>query len=151
MRIASIGGGPGGLYSSILFKKAFPEAEITVFEQNRSDDTFGWGVVFSDETLGNFEPHDKETHDEILNQFIYWNEIDTFFGGTCVKSTGHGFCGMSRKRLLNIFQERCLALGVVINASRSVNYAKGAPGESWTDAVRRAAEELALESAGLLK
>ncbi len=115
MRIASIGGGPGGLYSSILFKQAFPEAEITVFEQNRPDDTFGWGVVFSDETLSNFEPHDKKTHDAIIDQFIYWSEIDTFFRGECITSTGHGFCGMSRRKLLQIFQERCLELGVTIH------------------------------------
>ena len=114
MRIACIGGGPAGLYSSILFKKAFPDLEITIFEQNRPNDTFGWGVVFSDETLGNFEPHDKESHDEILAQFIYWSEIETYYNDTCVKSTGHGFCGMSRKKLLNILQNRCLELGVDI-------------------------------------
>ncbi len=121
MRIASIGGGPGGLYTSILLKRSFPEADIVVYEQNRADDTFGWGVVFSDETLGNFEPHDKKSHDEIIEQFIYWKEIDTYFGGTCIKSTGHGFCGMSRKRLLKIFQDRCIELGITIHFETRVD------------------------------
>jgi anthraniloyl-CoA monooxygenase len=125
MRIACIGGGPAGLYSSILFKKAFPDLEITIFEQNRPNNTFGWGVVFSDETLGNFEPHDKPSHDEILKQFIYWSEIETYYGDTCVKSTGHGFCGMSRKKLLSILQNRCLELGVNIEfETRFDDYSK---------------------------
>ncbi|MDC1143138.1 bifunctional salicylyl-CoA 5-hydroxylase/oxidoreductase, partial [Planctomycetota bacterium] len=112
MRINSIGGGPAGLYFSILMKKQNPSHDITVIERNKPYDTFGWGVVFSEETLGHFEDADKETYDEILKNFSYWGDIDTFFKGERVTSTGHGFAGMSRKKLLNIFQERAENLGV---------------------------------------
>ena len=103
MKIACIGGGPAGLYFSILMKKAFPESEITVYERNKADDTFGWGVVFSDETLGNFEEADPESFAEITASFAYWTDIETYYADTCVRSTGHGFCGLSRKKLLQIF------------------------------------------------
>ncbi|MDZ4773947.1 MAG: bifunctional salicylyl-CoA 5-hydroxylase/oxidoreductase [Planctomycetota bacterium] len=120
MNIASIGGGPAGLYFAILMKKAFPDAKIEVFERNRSDDTFGWGVVFSDETLSNFEEADPESFAEIRQQFRYWGDIETWYGDTCVRSTGHGFCGMSRKKLLQIFHDRCRALGVELVFDRDV-------------------------------
>lgn len=112
MKITSIGGGPAGLYFSILMKKQDPAHDITVIERNRPYDTFGWGVVFSDETLGGFEEADKETYDQITSEFAYWPDIDTFIHGECIRSTGHGFAGMSRKKLLNIFQARCEELGV---------------------------------------
>jgi anthraniloyl-CoA monooxygenase len=112
MKIVSIGGGPAGLYFAILMKKQDPAHDITVVERNRPYDTFGWGVVFSDETLGGFEVADKETYDRITAEFAYWPDIDTYIHGECIRSTGHGFAGMSRKRLLNIFQERCEELGV---------------------------------------
>lgn len=112
MKITSIGGGPAGLYFAILMKKQDPGHDITVIERNRPYDTFGWGVVFSDETLGGFEEADKETYDRITSEFAYWPDIDTFIHGECIRSTGHGFAGMSRKKLLNIFQERCEELGV---------------------------------------
>ncbi|MHC5210944.1 MAG: bifunctional salicylyl-CoA 5-hydroxylase/oxidoreductase [Planctomycetota bacterium] len=112
MRIVSAGGGPAGLYFAILMRRAFPSAEITVHERNRPDDTFGWGVVFSDETLGNFEEADPESYEAITKSFAYWGDIETWYADTCVRSTGHGFCGLSRKRLLQIFHERCRALGV---------------------------------------
>ncbi|MCA8916392.1 MAG: bifunctional salicylyl-CoA 5-hydroxylase/oxidoreductase [Planctomycetes bacterium] len=112
MKIVSIGGGPAGLYFAILMKKQDPAHDITVVERNRPYDTFGWGVVFSDETLGGFEDADKETYDRIVKEFAYWPDIDTHIKGECIRSTGHGFAGMSRKRLLNIFQERCEELGV---------------------------------------
>ena len=120
MRIVSIGGGPAGLYFGILMKKAFPEAEIVIHERNRSDDTFGWGVVFSAETLGHFRESDAESYDEITRQFIYWDDIETYYGDTCVRSTGHGFCGMSRKRLLQILQDRCRELGVELRFESEV-------------------------------
>ncbi len=120
MRIASVGGGPAGLYFSILFKQAWPDADITVYERNRPDDTFGWGVVFSDETLGHFELADAESYAEIRKQFAYWSDIETHVGGECVTSTGHGFCGLSRKRLLGIFHERCQALGVRLVFGREI-------------------------------
>lgn len=112
MKIVSIGGGPAGLYFSILMKKQDPAHDITVVERNRPYDTFGWGVVFSDETLGGFEVADKPTFDRITREFAYWPDIDTYIHGERIRSTGHGFAGMSRKRLLNIFQERCEELGV---------------------------------------
>jgi anthraniloyl-CoA monooxygenase len=112
VKIVSIGGGPAGLYFSILMKKARPEAEITVYERNRPDDTFGWGVVFSDETLDNFERADPESYAEITANFRYWRNIETYYGGQCVVSTGHGFSALSRKTLLLILQRRCSELGV---------------------------------------
>ena len=112
MRIATIGAGPGGLYFALLMKKAFPGTAITVHERNRPDDTFGWGVVFSDETLSGFEQADPESFAAIRESFATWSDIETHYGGTCVRSTGHGFCGLSRKRLLQILQGRCRELGV---------------------------------------
>ncbi len=112
MRVVCIGAGPASLYTAILLKKAYPETDITLYEQNRADDTFGWGVVFSDETLGGFEEADAESYAEIRSHFRYWTDIDTHFGDTCVRSTGHGFCGLARKTLLQILHRRCEALGV---------------------------------------
>jgi anthraniloyl-CoA monooxygenase len=120
MRIVSIGGGPAGLYFAILMKKAMPETDITIVERNRADDTFGWGVVFSDETLGNFEREDAESMAKIRREFRYWGEIETHYGGAVVTSTGHGFCGLSRKTLLMILQDRCRELGVKLEFSREV-------------------------------
>lgn len=112
MRIVCIGGGPAGLYFSILMKKAEPACEVTVVERGRPDDRFGWGVVFSDETLDNFLRADPETHRDIVRAFHHWNRIEIFFAGTEISSTGHGFCGIARWRLLGILQARAEALGV---------------------------------------
>jgi anthraniloyl-CoA monooxygenase len=112
MNIACIGGGPAGLYFAILMKQADPLHDITVVERNRPDDTFGWGVVFSDATLGNFRQADPETHAEILRNFHHWDDIDVFFKGTKITSGGHGFCGIGRRKLLNILQARAAELGV---------------------------------------
>ncbi|MDJ0974640.1 MAG: bifunctional salicylyl-CoA 5-hydroxylase/oxidoreductase [Planctomycetota bacterium] len=120
MRILGVGAGPGNLYFSILMKKAFPEAEIRLMERNSPDATFGWGVVFSDETLGHFEVADPESYARITEEFAYWTDIDNFHQDVCVRSTGHGFCGMSRKRLLQIFHARCEELGVAIEFERDV-------------------------------
>jgi anthraniloyl-CoA monooxygenase len=113
-QIVCAGGGPAGLYFSILMRKAFPEVDITVHERNRPDDTFGWGVVFSDETLSRFEQADPQSFARITEQFAYWDDIETRYADTCVRSTGHGFCGLSRKRLLQIFHDRCRELGVAL-------------------------------------
>ena len=112
MKIVCIGGGPAGLYFSILMRKADPRHDITVVERNRPDDTFGWGVVFSDATLGNFEQADAQTHAEILRNFHRWDDIDVFFKGVKITSSGHGFSGIGRKKLLNILQGRAAELGV---------------------------------------
>ena len=112
MKIVCIGGGPAGLYFAILMKQADLRHDITVVERNRPDDTFGWGVVFSDATLGNFEQADPESHAEILRNFHHWDDIDVFFKGAKITSSGHGFCGIARKKLLNILQTRAQALGV---------------------------------------
>ncbi len=120
MRASILGGGPAGLYTSILMKKAFPDAEVGVWERNKPDDTFGWGVVFSDETLGHFEAADPETYAEIRRAFAYWTDIETWIGGTWTRSTGHGFCGMSRRRLLEIFQERARGLGVALHFQKDL-------------------------------
>lgn len=121
MRIVSIGGGPAGLYTSILLAKALPDATIEVFERNRADDTFGWGVVFSAATLEHFREEDAPSYDAITSEFIYWDDIQTWYGDTWVRSTGHGFCGMSRKKLLLLLQERAQQLGVTLHFEREVN------------------------------
>lgn len=113
MNIVCIGGGPAGLYFALLMKKQDPANEITVIERNRPYDTFGWGVVFSDQTLGNLVNADEPTAKEILQSFNHWDDIDVHFKGRTVTSGGHGFCGIGRKRLLNILQHRCEALGVL--------------------------------------
>jgi anthraniloyl-CoA monooxygenase len=112
MKINCLGGGPASLYFSILMKKSFPEAEITVYEQNRFDDTFGFGVVFSDATMANFYEYDAETHDRITDSFAHWGDIDIHFKGEVLTSHGHGFAGMSRKEMLIIMQRRAAELGV---------------------------------------
>ena len=114
MKIAIIGGGPAGLYSAILLKKQRPEAEITVYERNRADDTFGFGVVFSDATLDNFEKYDAPSYRRITQQFAYWDDIAVHFRGTVHRVGGNGFCGCSRRTLLLILQERARELGVVL-------------------------------------
>ncbi|CAG0955094.1 anthraniloyl-CoA monooxygenase [Planctomycetaceae bacterium] len=114
MKIACIGGGPFGLYFSILMKKADPSHEITVYERNKLDDTFGWGVVFSDETLGGFEAADAESMAEVRRNFAYWSDIDVFFKGEKIRSTGHGFCGLARVKLLQILEARAVKLGTKV-------------------------------------
>ena len=112
MRIVCIGGGPAGLYLALLMKKADARHDVTVVERNRPYDTFGWGVVFSDQTLGNLAAADRQTHAEILDAFCHWDDIDVHFKGRTISSGGHGFCGIGRKRLLNILQRRAEGLGV---------------------------------------
>src|SRR5882757_7434659 len=111
-RIVCMGGGPAGLYSAILFKKALPEASVEIFERNRPDDTFGWGVVFSDKTMGNFLEADAPSHARIADEFYHWDDIDVHFKGRTIRSGGHGFAGISRRTLLSILQKRAASLGV---------------------------------------
>jgi anthraniloyl-CoA monooxygenase len=111
-RVVLIGGGPAGLYGGILLRKALPRVKVEIYERNRPDDTFGWGVVFSDQTMSGFRAADPESHDAIIRDFHHWDAIDVHFRGETITSNGHGFCGIGRKRLLNIFQERARSLGV---------------------------------------
>ncbi|MDQ6930071.1 MAG: bifunctional salicylyl-CoA 5-hydroxylase/oxidoreductase [Candidatus Eremiobacteraeota bacterium] len=112
MKINVIGGGPAGLYFSLLMKKADRNHRIAVFERNRPYDTFGWGVVFSDQTLENLRTHDSKTHDQIVAAFAHWDDIEIHFKGRVLTSGGHGFSGIARKKLLNILQSRAEELGV---------------------------------------
>ncbi|MGZ9105697.1 MAG: bifunctional salicylyl-CoA 5-hydroxylase/oxidoreductase [Rhodoplanes sp.] len=114
MKVHVIGGGPAGLYFAILMKKGRPEADITVFERNRPDDTFGFGVVFSDETLATFEAYDRESYRAIVDHFAYWDDIEIHFKGTVRRIGGNGFCGCSRVNLLRLLQDRARALGVAL-------------------------------------
>jgi anthraniloyl-CoA monooxygenase len=115
MRIAVVGGGPGGLYFSALVKQLGPSHEVTVWERNAPDDTFGFGVVFSDETLGGIEHADPIVFREMERHFARWDDIDVHFRGTVTTSGGHGFAAMSRKELLGILQRRCVELGVTVH------------------------------------
>ncbi len=112
MRIDVIGGGPAGLYSAILAKKSMPKAEVNVVERNRADDTFGFGIVLSDETLNNLRLADEPSYHDIAVNFAYWDDIYTHYKGTVHKSSGHGFSGIKRLALLQILQRRAAALGV---------------------------------------
>ena len=121
MRIVVVGAGPAGLYFSILMKKADPEHDITIYERNRADDTFGFGVVFSDETLGRFRAYDAETYERITSGFAYWDAIEVHAKGAVVRSGGHGFAGIYRVELLKILQERCADLGVTMRFESEVS------------------------------
>ncbi len=112
MRIACLGGGPAGLFFSILAKQAHPDWQVRVIERNRPDDTFGWGVVFSDRTMEGFRAADPEVVDQIERAFRHWDDIDVHFRGRRFTSGGHGFCGVSRRRLLDILDRRAAGLGV---------------------------------------
>ncbi|MGA9524095.1 MAG: FAD-dependent monooxygenase, partial [Myxococcaceae bacterium] len=121
MRIGIVGGGPAGLYFAILMKKADPAHDIVVYERNAADTTFGWGVVFSDETLGNLLEADPETHREITRTFAHWDDIDIRLKGEVFRSSGHGFSGIARMSLLRILQQRALSLGVRIEFGREID------------------------------
>jgi len=125
MRIAIAGGGPGGLYLSILLKRLDPAHEVVLHERNAPDDTFGFGVVFSDETLAAFEAADPETYAEITRRFVRWSEIDVHYRGEKITSGGHGFSALGRKQLLNILQTRARELGVELHFGSEVSALDG--------------------------
>jgi anthraniloyl-CoA monooxygenase len=112
MTILCIGGGPASLYFALLMKQQQPGTRIVVVERNKPFDTFGWGVVLSDQTLGNLRLADPVTAQQIGDALNHWDDIEVFFKGKAIRSTGHGFCGIGRKHLLNILQDRCQQLGV---------------------------------------
>ncbi|SCY10695.1 oxidoreductase [Flavobacterium caeni] len=121
MKITVVGGGPGGLYFSILVKKAIPDAEINVYERNKPDDSFGFGVVFSDETLSEFLSRDPKSYELIRNSFAYWDDLDVARDGEIVRIKGNGFCGCSRKALLQLLQQRCIEEGVNLHFEANVD------------------------------
>jgi anthraniloyl-CoA monooxygenase len=120
MRITCVGGGPAGLYFALLMKKIDPSHQVTVAERNRAGDTFGWGVVFSDQTLSSLRRADPKTAGQILDAFNHWDDIEIHFKGRTIRSSGHGFCGIGRHRLLDILQHRCSELGVRLSFETDV-------------------------------
>jgi anthraniloyl-CoA monooxygenase len=129
MRIACLGGGPAGLYFAISMKLRDPSCAIDLFERNRADDTFGWGVVFSDQTVENLMANDPVSGAVIRDEFAHWDDIDVHLRGETIRSSGHGFIGIGRKRLLNILQERARALGVAIHFEHEASERL----EDWAD------------------
>ncbi|MFE1597622.1 oxidoreductase [Methylobacterium sp. ID0610] len=119
--IAVVGGGPAGLYLSLLVKKRFPETAITVYERNRADDTFGFGVVFSDATLDIFERYDLPSYERITQEFAYWDDIAIHVKGEVHRIGGNGFCGCARGTLLGILQERARGLGVDLRFGQEID------------------------------
>ena len=112
MRVVTVGGGPAGLYFALLLRKAKPDVDITVLERNARGQTFGWGVVFSDQTLENFRDADEATYSAIVENFAHWDDIDVVVGDCTITSGGHGFSGISRRTLLDILRQRAVSLGV---------------------------------------
>jgi anthraniloyl-CoA monooxygenase len=128
-RIGVLGAGPAGLYFALLAKKSDPSREITVVERNPAGATFGWGVVFSDETMGSLRDADRETYQEILDSFARWGAIDIVYRGQTVRSGGHVFSGTPRRGLLRILQERCRSLGVELEFEHDVPSLEAFAGE----------------------
>jgi len=112
VKVLILGGGPGGLYSGLLLKKANPSHQITVLERNPPDATFGWGIVFSDRTLASLREADYKTYKEITDQFVIWEAIDVVYRKQTIRCEGHVFAGISRKTFLQILQRRCSEVGV---------------------------------------
>ena len=127
MKIVCIGGGPAGLYFALLMKKQDASHDITVVERNRPYDTFGWGVVMSDATMDNMRTWDPATAATIEQAFNHWDDIELHFKGRTIRSGGHGFVGIGRKKLLNILQARCEILGVKLVFDREVTSADEYP------------------------
>src|SRR6266542_6369821 len=112
IRIVTVGGGPAGLYFSLLMKKADPSHDITVLERNAPDATFGWGVVFSEETLGALREADYQTYVEITDSFARWTTVDIKYRDTLIRSGGNAFSAIKRTHLLDILQRRCQELAI---------------------------------------
>jgi anthraniloyl-CoA monooxygenase len=120
LRIACVGGGPGGLYFALLMKRADARHDVAVLERNRPEDTFGFGVVFSDATMAGIADADSEAYGAIAKQLVHWDDIAVHYGGQIIRSTGHGFSGMSRHTLLRVLQERARDAGVRLEFEREL-------------------------------
>lgn len=120
MRVAVVGGGPAGLYFSLLFKKVFADGEVVVIERNPADATYGWGVVFSDRTLTSFREADLKTYEQIVDRFIIWDAIDVCYRDEVIRCGGQVFSGISRRYLLGLLQARCTELGVRLDFEREI-------------------------------
>src|SRR5437588_10249849 len=131
MRIAVAGGGPAGLYFAILMRRLRPDWEVTVVERNAPTDAFGFGVVFSDETLTVFEHADPESYTAIVDRFVRWSDIDIHHRGEVTRSGGHGFSALGRRELLGLLQERAAALGADLHFRSEV----GLSDLGWADLV----------------
>lgn len=123
MKIICIGAGPAGLYFSILMKLKNPDNQINIYERNAKGNTFGWGIVFSDQTMENLEANDPKSAAEILDNFAHWDDIDIHHRGEVLTSSGHGFCGIGRQHLLDILEARALELGVNIHYEQEIEIA----------------------------
>lgn len=121
MKIAILGGGPAGLYSGLLIKKANLTHDITILERNAADVTYGWGVVFSDRTLASFQRADYTSYERITNRFVIWDDIDIYYRGETIHCGGHVISGIARKALLHILQERCLELGITLRFNQEID------------------------------
>lgn len=149
MRVVVVGGGPAGLYAAVLLRRA-AGCDVTVVEARPADKTFGWGVVFSDATLAALREADPMTHDAITSSFVRWTAIEVRYGGNRLRSGGHAFAGLSRRRLLGILQDRCAQLGVRLEFEHEVtDLAAAAEGadlligaDGVRSVVRAAAEEV---------
>ncbi len=130
LRIVCVGAGPAGLYFALLMKKANPAHQVTVLERNRLEDTFGFGVVFSDATMGNLTDADPESCAAIREAFFHWDDINIHYRGQVLASTGHGFAGLSRVRLLTILAERALELGVELKFEIEIDRLDGSLDDS---------------------
>jgi len=120
MKINILGGGPAGLYFAILMKAAHPAHEISVYERNGPDDTFGWGVVFSGKTLANLRAADAESHEQITREFAKWDNVDVIHRDTKISIHGNSFSGIARLQLLKILQRRCESLGVRLSFHQDI-------------------------------
>jgi anthraniloyl-CoA monooxygenase len=120
MRVGILGGGPGGLYLALLLRKLDPGHEVRVVERNPPGATFGWGVVFSEETLGALRDADSDSYEQITDSFAKWGAIDIRYQGQTIRSRGHVFSGMSRKVLLELLQRRCRELGAALEFEREL-------------------------------
>jgi anthraniloyl-CoA monooxygenase len=133
VKVVTVGGGPAGLYFAIMMKKANPAHDVTVLERNGPDDAYGWGVVFSAQTLENFRDADAPSYDQIVANFARWDDIDVHVRGRVITSGGHGFAGIARRTLLQILQRRATELGVAISATTLNSRRSDSPARiSWS-------------------